>query len=85
MSDMTGNPHYETGAYAAELVPSNREPNDDATVANTYATLALAYEQRTANLIALAQLAVSIDGPTVDVSKDIYTIESRLGIGQEES
>ncbi|WP_346921320.1 hypothetical protein [Glutamicibacter creatinolyticus] len=47
------------------------------------ATLALAYEQRTANLIALAQLCVSIDGPTVDLSEDLQQITERLGMRAE--
>lgn len=47
------------------------------------ATLALAYEQRTANLIALAQLCVSIDGPTIDLSEDLQQITKRLGMRAE--
>ncbi|WP_346921923.1 hypothetical protein [Glutamicibacter creatinolyticus] len=51
--------------------------------AQIQATLALAYEQRTANLIALAQLCVSIDGPTVDLSEDLQQITERLGMRAE--
>jgi hypothetical protein len=52
MSTLPGNPHYENAYFTAEQVPSNQQPEFDAAVATTYATLALAHEQRTANLIA---------------------------------
>lgn len=79
MTTMPGNPHHDTGAWAAELVPSNQEPQDDATVAIAYATLSLAHEQRTANLIAIWQ--------TGDINSDgeVYGIlgEKRMEIWRE--
>lgn len=51
-----GNEYAATGHFSAEQVPSRWAPETDAAVATAYATLALAYEQRIANEIALEQL-----------------------------
>ena len=77
MSDLPGNPFAETHTINGTLT------EDDGDWAAAQATLALAYEQRTANLIALAQLCVSIDGPTVDLSEDLQQITERLGLRAE--
>ena len=73
MSHLPGNPHADAAREAYKNAANHR--------AQIEATLALAYEQRTANLIALAQLCVSIDGPTVDLSEDLHQITERLGLG----
>lgn len=49
--------------------------------ANAQATLALAYEQRTANIIAFASFAVAIDGTGVDLRDEVALIVKRLGLG----
>ncbi|MBB5748579.1 hypothetical protein [Micrococcus sp. TA1] len=72
--DMPGNPYTDLAYYAAELVPSNREPADDAATAQAYATLALAHEQRTANLIAYSKHIDDTDRDVID------QIVARLGL-----
>ncbi|MDI3330112.1 MAG: hypothetical protein QJR09_05165 [Micrococcus sp.] len=57
-----GNDSAATAYFAAEQVPSRWAPETDAAVAVAYATLALAEEQRTANLIALEQLKATATG-----------------------
>lgn len=69
MSNLPGN--YYMQKLVDEGMPKSSE---------SLATLGLAYEQRTANLIALARLAVSIDGPSVDLRNDFEDIADRLGI-----
>ena len=49
---LKGNDLAKIAHYAAELVPSNQTPMVDATVAQAYATLALAQEMR-ANTLAI--------------------------------
>ncbi len=84
MSGMDSNTHYSTAEYAVELVPSNREPILDATVAQAYATLALAYEQRTANLIALYGTPGASSQLTVAQWEQLTTdILDRLGLGND--
>lgn len=59
MSDMNGNPHYRD-ARAAGSYYATRQINSDLGVialAQVEATLALAHEQRTANLIALMAMS----------------------------
>ena len=53
MSNLAGNPHYED--YQLDL--ANAQDYDCATL-QLHATMALVYEQRTANLIALMPLCV---------------------------
>lgn len=88
MNGMDGNNHYEGSLQFSGWARNGRTPThaDLAPEASAFreyaqsqATLALAYEQRTANLIAAAHLAVAIDGPSTDVSKDLYEIDTRLG------
>lgn len=71
MSHLPGNPYLE------RLV-NDKQPR----TSESLATLALAYERRTANLIALGQLVVSVDGPSADISKDLYQIDTRLGLNK---
>ena len=68
MSNLPGNPHAE--AWKDE---------SDGAWGMTQATLALAYEQRTANLIALADLTMH-GGLNPDY--DMETIYNRLGLGE---
>lgn len=51
---LPGNEYSSTAYYAAELVTSNLNPLFDGTVANAYATLALAQEQRMHTLAVLS-------------------------------
>lgn len=84
---LPGNPHpgrAERALRVWDLANDGGEDRPDLLHrSQTEATLALAYEQRTANLIALAQLCVSIDGPTVDLSDDLQQITERLGMRAE--
>lgn len=50
--------------------------------ANAQATLALAHEQQTANLIAFAQLCVTIDGTGINLHAELAQINARLGLGE---
>lgn len=92
MSDLTRNPHYKStlesisdfGEYTVSA-----EGLTDATIIwqglvdQAQATLALAYEQRTANLIALAQLTMH---EPAHEDYDMAAIYERLGLetGAEE-
>lgn len=89
MSGRDGNPHIRDAAhYIDEASQINAWAVEERVVlaanAQAIATLAATYEQRTANLLSLAQLCASVDGPSVDISKDIYVIESRLGLNPKE-
>ena len=55
MSTMPGNPHYDDSVYWKESDTPDTGP-ERFNFAQIEATLALAYEQRTANLIALWQM-----------------------------
>lgn len=62
MSDMNGNANYESAAdLAGHLLDALNEGNGDLeaalNIAQVEATLALAYEQRTANLIAVMAMS----------------------------
>ena len=72
MSNLPGNPHHAL----SEAAQTER-------VAQVHATLALAYEQRTVALIALAQLNVSANGSSVDLRTDVAEITERLGMRAE--
>lgn len=81
MSDLNGNPHY------SEDLPEIAGTNDGTTIAA--ATLSLAYEQRTANLIAIhASLTNVKEGEHLTASglkraNSIYDqIITRLGLDQ---
>lgn len=85
--NMYGNEQFDTAYFAAERVQSGLSDITDATVANAYATLALAYEQRTANLIAAFQAIENVDGdPTYlavheyDGKNLAHEIRARLGL-----
>lgn len=91
MSNLPGNPHEEdTMVYSVEA--SQIQAHEDherlilAQQATTHATLALAYEQRTANLIAVAT-AVSDNGvyhlDPAQIGAAQEQIASRLGLGDK--
>ena len=93
MSTMPGNPHAKDSEVLTEMIGENwiaHEGMTDATgiatmiQANTEATLALAHEQRTANLIArqaeLKQLG--LDYMATDLAG---VIDSRLGLDGDAS
>lgn len=71
MSNLPGNPHAEAVREAYENAAHHR--------AQIEATLVLAHEQRTANLIALADLTMH-GGLNPDY--DMETIYNRLGLGE---
>ncbi|WP_404285232.1 hypothetical protein [Glutamicibacter arilaitensis] len=78
---LPGNPFAVMANDALGCTPINAEDQLNLnTSAVSNATLALAYEQRTANLIALAQLHVSAEGSSVDLSDDVAEITERLGM-----
>lgn len=70
MSNLSGNPYVDSDITYA-----------DTRMELAKATLALAYEQRTANLIALAQMMLNVDGPTGSLDEDLAIIFNRLGGG----
>lgn len=92
MSDMSGNANYESAADLAEhLLDALNEGNGDLeaalNIAQLEATLALAYEQRTANLIALMAIGVTdMSGwPDEFVEVNIKRneiIKARLGLNE---
>lgn len=63
--ELEGNEVYGVAHLAAELVPSNMNPLFDGTVAQAYATLALAREQRATTL---AILCADSSASPVDVA-----------------
>lgn len=73
MSDMDGNPH------AAQATSRLRNgTHTEVARAAVEATLALAYEQRTANLLALAAMSIAAGHP---ISKQIAEdMDARLGL-----
>ncbi|PRB72515.1 hypothetical protein [Arthrobacter sp. MYb213] len=73
MSNLPGNPC----GTASHVSPHEGENDGDWTIAQ--ATLALAYEQRSANLIALATLTANSN-----TDYDMETIYKRLGMGPGE-
>lgn len=75
---MEGNPfqHFEEAAALLANTPGEYEIEKS----KALATLALAYEARTANLIAMAQLVIAVDGPTADLEADFAAITTRLGL-----
>lgn len=83
MSDLPGNPHEEDAMmYSCEA--SEIQAHEDherpilAQQATTHATLALAYEQRTANLIAY----VETFGGGIEYETIWADIRARLGLGE---
>lgn len=96
MSDMNGNPHYSGSLQFSGWARNGRKPTDpDLTpeaaafreYALTQATLALAYEQRTANLIAVMAMSPLdlTDWPQPAVSSFLTqnnNIMTRLGLNE---
>lgn len=86
MSNLPGNPHY---AWAADTLESLEQaestylnPDEHALqTASVEATLALAHEQRTANLIAFAHLEAIMTDATEHFGDDeLSAIAERLGL-----
>lgn len=79
MSNLPGNPHYsEDWGRGIDVGYHGDQAQSEVLAAQVDATLALAYEQRTANLIALADLTMH-GGLNPDY--DMETIYNRLGLG----
>lgn len=80
MSNLPGNPHAELAEADIEYPGAWNELEAVTALlqTNARATLALAYEQRTANLIALAD--VTMHGG-LNPDYDMETIYNRLGLG----
>lgn len=80
---MSENKHYEWATAAFSAVAMNSAPEfqaecrDDAKI---QATLALAYEQRTANLIALYSDGSNGPAPQVEYGALMVQITKRLGL-----
>lgn len=90
MNSLSGNDHAAVSKFRTEGVHEwqGREGETDATCiamaidANTEATLALAFEQRTANLIATADLHASL-GRSGLAYPIMEQISARLGMTEE--
>jgi hypothetical protein len=79
------NPHHETaqGLLSDEYgaAGTHLDPNTQGMMlAQTEATLAIAYEQRTANLIAMYTDGASGTVPGIDYSALVKQISERLGL-----
>lgn len=87
MSNLPGNPDYENAklSLAGTVLSADDQAStlESILIDHAHATLALAYEQRTANLIALAQLHVTAEGSSVDLGDDVEEIAERLGMRAE--
>lgn len=70
---MSGNPHYRNLAHGYST-----EDDIEQSIVQTEALLAIAYEQRTANLIRFIEI---IDDQT-DLKHRIAALEQRLGLDQ---
>lgn len=79
MSNLPGNPHAELAEADIEYPGAWNELEAVTALLQTSAraTLALAYEQRTANLIALAEF----EREPINPDYDMETIYNRLGLG----
>lgn len=90
MSTMPGNPHAKDSEVLTETIGEHwiaQEGMTDATgiasviQANTEATLALAFEQRTANLIAELSMQALLDQQGIVLSEEtVDTLNARLGL-----
>ncbi len=82
MSTLPGNPHVDvaTAMLDAPIRPFKGDSHLDAAIAQAAATLAVAHELRTANLIAFRD---EFDGHGGDLSHLTDQITSRLGLGGE--
>lgn len=78
MSDMSGNPfqHFEEASGLLADQPGQYEIEKS----KALATLALAYEQRTANLIALYTDGSNGPAPSIDYGALVAQITERLGL-----
>lgn len=83
-TELRGNDYATLARHMADKVPSTLDAASDATVASAYATLALAHEQHTANLIALATATYpNGSGMFAGVSEEVRAeILRRLGLNQ---
>lgn len=75
MGDMTGNEQYRNGEWVADKAETQAE----GLAANAFATLALAYEQRTANLLTCLE-AISSRASREEISELSGAIRKRLGL-----
>lgn len=90
MSTMSGNPHANDSEVLTETIGEHwiaQEGMTDATgiasviQANTEATLALAFEQRTANLIAELSMQALLDQQGIVLSEEtVDMLNARLGL-----
>lgn len=94
MNNMNGNPHYSVSTVRLREMPRRgRDQFGFFADSLTQATLALAYEQRTANLLASCSLAVNLiaqggeleDGGREKLAGLNATIEVRLGLNGDAS
>lgn len=95
MSTMPGNPHANDSEVLTETIGEHwiaQEGMTDATgiasviQANTEATLALAFEQRTANLIAQVDMRLNALRVGVELQDSIMNeLNSRLGLDGDDS
>lgn len=85
MSDMNGNPHAGKSIEIHNRVATTRSADFhqsmyDMACAQNLATLALAYEQRTANL--LHAFEISLRAQSAGFNVDAKTIDARLGLNE---
>lgn len=75
MNDMSGNPYAEAHQHRPGVT------EDDGHWAIAQATLALAYEQRTANLIAQLDMRIAALGKVVEMQGEVAVeLNARLGV-----
>lgn len=91
MSDMTGNPHYDKAAPCSTPEEGLMD-DDELTYSQIHATLTLAYEQRTANLLQdqliaqlgeIARILAPSGYPHDPAMPDNEQIKQRLGINDD--
>lgn len=81
MSNLPGNPHEGAVNFALGAAPKSDEDrlNLDA-MATVQATLALAYEQRTANLLKVLELQARMSDAQQAFNLSAFDVAERLGI-----
>lgn len=87
MNSLPGNPHFD---LAGESIRASWPKTDTAPLhlqsAQVEATLALAYEQRTANLIAQVDMRLNALRVGIELQDSIRNeLNSRLGLGGDDS
>lgn len=76
MSNLPGNPFAETHTINGTIT------EDDGDWATAQATLALAYEQRTANLLEVLELQGRMHDAQQAFNLSAYDVAERLGLGE---